>query len=910
MLPLYLTVTDKYLKYSYKDTDRNESVKKIYNLNPALDLDANFSNFKSKVPEFFDVVVIMNPIDIEIRDTIVSCANRPIDISLYMENLFHVPTVGIHNVKKYGLQKATDDEKDYAGWHLDYYGTYEGKKQYGQESLLTIGNGYFGVRGAYLESRANDNGYPGTYVAGVYNQLTTFINNQDISNEDLVNLPNAQYTTFSIDDGDFFELRDEDIETVYRTLNMKNGILSTIMYVSLQNGKKLKVTTKKVAHMHHFHCYSLQYTVEPLNFSGKIKIYTEIDRAVSNKNVKRYRTLDHHHLRIDKTEVSDNFALLLAHTRNSHVDIAVSSVISSPNEVEPKIHSDKSQEKIGQYMTFEAKENQSYTMEKTVSIYTSLETKGDLIEVLKANTYHHNFSDIIKNSTRAWNEIWDDEYLEIDGDITSQKLLRMNAYHLTITAHQNVNKHLDVSVGSRGLHGEAYRGHIFWDELFILPYYNIHYPKLVKSLLMYRYNRLDAAKKYAQESGYQGAMYPWQSAMYGDEQSQSIHLNPITNHWEPDNSRKQHHVSLAIAYNVWNYYNMSNDEEFLQEYGLEMLLNIAKFWISLAEYDGETKKYNINDVMGPDEFHEGYPGAKTGGLKNNAYTNIMTSWLFKKVEQIINNESSEVLRENFSRSHFTDDDLDKMHDIRCNLKLEYSKNQILGQFEGYFKLKLINFDFYRRQYGNIERMDRILKAEGDSPDNYQVAKQADALMPIYNLRVDTFLEIMKDLGYEVDNEDKFIENNIRYYLSRTTHGSSLSRIVYSMLALKVNDLDLAWKLFDDSLTSDYYDIQGGTTAEGIHLGVMGATLNVVIECFAGVDYRGQELKIDPKVPESWNNIKFNMNFKNIHYYFEVDHEQIKIKANKDTHVIFREKSIDIKADKERIINYSKVALQS
>ncbi|MFC6323573.1 glycoside hydrolase family 65 protein [Companilactobacillus baiquanensis] len=909
MLPLYLTVTDKYLKYSYKDKDTEESIDKIYNLNPEIDLNANFSNFKSKVPDYFDIIVIMNPIDIEIKDTIVSCANQPVDISIYMENLFHIPTVGINDVKKYSLQKAAEIEKEYSGWHLDYFGTYKGKKQYGQESLLTVGNGYFGIRGAYMESRASDDAYPGTYVAGVYNQLTTFINNQDITNEDLVNLPNAQYTTFSIDDGEFFKLREEDIETVYRSLNMKNGILSTIMYISLQNGKKLKVTTKKMAHMHHFHSYSLQYTVEPLNFSGKIKIYTEIDGAISNKNVKRYRTLDHHHLRIDKTEVSDNFALLLAHTRNSHVDIAVSSIISSPNEIDPKIHSDKSQEKIGQYITFDAKENKSYTLEKTVSIYTSLETKGDLIEVLKANKYHHNFSDVIKNTTGSWDEIWKNEYLEIDGDITSQKLIRMNAYHLTITAHQNANKNLDVSVGSRGLHGEAYRGHIFWDELFVLPYYNIHSPKLVKSLLMYRYNRLNAAKKYASENGYQGAMYPWQSGMYGDEQSQSIHLNPITNHWEPDNSRKQRHVSLAVAYDVLNYYNMSDDKDFLQEYGLEMLLNIAKFWISSAKYNGKTNKYSIENVMGPDEFHEGYPGAKNGGLKNNAYTNIMTSWLFKKIEEIISKESSAVLQENFRRAHFSDEDLKKMNVIRCNLKLEYSKDEILGQFEGYFDLKSINFDFYRHQYGNISRMDRILKAEGDSPDNYQVAKQADALMPLYNLRLENFFEIMDDLGYEIDDKDKFIEKNIHYYLSRTTHGSTLSRIVYAMLALKVNDSDLAWKLFDESLTSDYYDIQGGTTAEGIHLGVMGATLNVVISSFAGIDYRGDKIEINPKVPKNWNSIKFNMNFKNVNYCFSVDHDSVKIKTDQDTQVSFQGQPVDIKANKERIIDYSKIAVE-
>lgn len=148
----------------------------------------------------------------------------------------------------------------------------------------------------------------------------------------------------------------------------------------------------------------------------------------------------------------------------------------------------------------------------------------------------------------------------------------------------------------------------------------MHFPETAKQILMYRYDRLGAAKEAAKEAGYQGAMFPWQSGLEGTEQSQEIHLNPMTGNWDKDFSRLQRHVSLAVAYNIWLYWNNTHDQKYMEEYGAEMLLEIARFWQSAAEYDETTGKYSIDKVMGPDEFHETYPGTEEGGLKNNAYT--------------------------------------------------------------------------------------------------------------------------------------------------------------------------------------------------------------------------------------------------------------------------------------------------
>lgn len=899
MKPLYLSITDNRIMYSDSENTINEN-DYIFDLN--LNLKKNLANLKNNLTEKFDLIIITNPAQYLLKKNIISFNNEIIDLGNELEDIFHIPVVNLQDVKDTDLHTAYEQQKHYTNWHLDYYGLSHKKRQYGQESMQTVGNGYLGLRGTYLEAKASTDYYPATYIAGVFNQLATPINERDVINEDLVNLPNAQYMTFNVNDDKYFVINEQNVQESLRSLDMHNGILTITLLVKLDDGKELKITEQKLADLKNYHDFYLKYSIQPLNFSGNIKILTQIDGSIENSNVERYRNLAKKHLSVDKIENIDKSTYLFAHTNQSKVNLAVKTTLNCQNIINPFYQIENSAEIAQQTISFAAKEREIYSIEKAVSFFTSLETSTDLDMIIHDHTTFNNFDEVYEKNSRTWKQFWKKENVSVTGDVTAQKLLRLNSYSMSTAAQTNANQDLDTSVGSRGLTGEGYRGHIFWDELFDINFYVLHSPKLVKSLLMYRYNRLKAAIDYAFADGHNGAMYPWQSGMYGDEQSQLVHLNPITNTWDPDNSRKQRHVSLAVAYNVINYYNVSEDEEFMKQYGLEMLLRIAEFWIDMAKLDDKTGKYTISNIMGPDEFHEGYPGHEDDGLKNNAYTNIMVSWLFKKLLNFVQNESNDTIDDNFQRANFSADDLQKLDDISNNLKLDF-QGDILGQFEGYFDLKKLDFEKYRKQYGNISRMDRILKAHDDTPDNYQVAKQADTLMALFNMREDDFLNIMNDLGYPIASPEKFIEDNIKYYIARTTHGSTLSRIVYSMLLLKVGDSNQAWKLFYEALTSDYYDIQGGTTAEGIHLGVMGATLNVVTSFFAGVDYRGNILEINPHIPEQWKAISFRMTFKKINFKFKVVSGAVTIKADQDTEVNFVGKRLPLTANQAIELTY-------
>ncbi len=211
----------------------------------------------------------------------------------------------------------------------------------------------------------------------------------------------------------------------------------------------------------------------------------------------------------------------------------------------------------------------------------------------------------------------------------------------------------------------------------------------------------------------------------------------------------------------------------------------------------------------------------------------------------------------------------------------------------------------RKKYKNIYRLDRILKAEGKSPDDYKLAKQADTLMIFYNLDEEDVSNILKNSGHKIS--DDYLKKNYNYYLNRTSHGSTLSRVVHSYLANLFGNKEAGNKLYFEALESDFTDIQGGTTAEGIHAGVMGGTVLMVITSFAGLNLKKNSLAINPSLPKKWKSIKFNLWFKNNHYFIEITHNQLKIEINSEdfdeVEIDFSNKKILLPTNKKSILNY-------
>lgn len=799
-----------------------------------------------------------------------------------------------------GTEESFEEKRLEIPWQLEYYGYTPGKDEYSVESLLTVGNGFIGLRGTTPEMEISDANYPGLYLASLYNTAESEVSDRTITNEDFVNAPNLQ-KIYLVIDNEKIDIAQNTLLSFKRQLNLKTGLFTAFAEIETQTKKQLRIETQKIANMENSHHYSILYRFIPLNFTGEIEVISEADGSVYNYNVARYRSLTNKHLTIQTTEYFKSKALLIARTNQSDITVCQASQLFSDDFSLETLKSEKTAEKVIQKLTISAEKNRTYTLEKSVTVakyQMGEQTTTSNLALLSLPR----FKEMYAESKEAWRKLWENAAITIDGDLMSQKMLNLHTYHLLVSAAPNAyEQSLDASITARGLHGEAYRGHIFWDELFILPFYILHFPKTAREILLYRYQRLTAAKKAAKEAGYQGAMFPWQSGLDGTEQSQELHLNPISGEWKEDHSRLQRHVSLAIAYNVWQYWHNVRDRSFMEQYGLELILEIAHFWQSAATLDSVTGRYSIEGVMGPDEFHESYPNSQKGGLKNNAYTNMMVVWLFEEVEKLRNQLSPEIFQNVAAKVLLSEDNFSQMTDIRKNLSLEINPEGIIAQFEGYFDLKDLDWDHYREKYGNIYRMDRILNAEGKSADAYKVAKQADSLMIFYNFSTAQVHQILDDLTYRLPED--YVEKNLHYYLARTSHGSTLSRVVHAQLAAMVDQQDLAWSLYQEALYSDYRDIQGGTTAEGIHAGVMAATLYIPLTTFAGIDFREDVMRIDPNLPKQWQNIQFNIQVRGINYHFNVTHETLTVVADQNTTIILSGATHELKANKEQSINY-------
>lgn len=823
------------------------------------------------------------------EEFVLTLEGQTTDVAQYLTEKANVPFV----VGDYSSEKVTK-----IPWEVVYHGYTPGKDEYSVESLLTVGNGFMGLRGTTPEMEIAEENYPALYLASLYNSAASQVADRTIYNEDFVNAPNLQ-KMYVIIDGERVDIANNELLSMKRRLDLKTGLFEAWVTVKLTNGKELAIHTKKIASMANVHQFNLSYTVTPLNFSGEITFVSEADGDVYNYNVARYRSLSRHHLAVTDLQAEDTFTSLTAVTESSKITVTQQAKLQNEAGLLENLTTEKTEKAIVQQVSFDAKEGQAYTFEKTVFVQQYRE--DEVVPALDFSGDYPTFDASYQASVSEWEKLWATAGIEIDGDLMSQKMLNLHTFHILASASPNGNKDLDASVTARGLHGEAYRGHIFWDELFILPFYTLHFPETARELLMYRYRRLATAKTDAKKAGYQGAMFPWQSGLDGTEQSQELHLNPISGEWKEDHSRLQRHVSLAIAYNVWQYWHNTQDVDFMEKFGLEMMLEIAHFWESAASFDEGNQRYYIDRVMGPDEFHENYPGSEKGGLKNNAYTNMMVVWLFEEIERLSKQLPADTFQAIQEKTAVSTDTLARMADIKHKLELEINDEGIISQFEGYFDLKDLDWDYYKEKYGNIYRMDRILNAEGKSADTYKVAKQADSLMIFYNFSKEQVRLILEDLNYELPED--YVERNLHYYLARTSHGSTLSRVVHAQLAAMVNDQDLAWELYQEALYSDYRDIQGGTTAEGIHAGVMAATLYIPLTTFAGLDIRKERVTFEPNMPAAWDGIRFQMTIRGIDFSVEVTKEEVIVTVNQDTTIDVKGKTITLVANETQKISY-------
>jgi kojibiose phosphorylase len=476
------------------------------------------------------------------------------------------------------------------------------------------------------------------------------------------------------------------------------------------------------------------------------------------------------------------------------------------------------------------------TAEKLVVMYTSRDA-GDpgqnAIEQHAKLLRESGYDDLLSRNIQAWSDYWRISDILIEGDDKAQQAIRYNVYQLRISASTHDDRY---SIAAKGLTGFGYRGHVFQDtEIFMLPYFiNVH-PSIARNLLLYRYHLLPGARAKAKQSGYEGAQYPWESTLDGKEATPPAIIHPESGELIPVlNGSLELHITASISLAVWKYWKTTGDDQFMRDFGAEILFSTATFWANRAESHPEHNDYEITNVIGPDEWHE--------HVNNNAYTNYMAQWNIQAALDVFNwlqTDAPDKTRALVQQLDLSDQRLQHWQDVAVHMRIPQDKETgLFEQFDGFFKLAPLNQEAFK---GRTKSYQGLLGVE--EVQRYQIVKQADVLMLIIVL------------NQQFDLKTKLVNWDYYYPITDHDYGSSLTPALHTILACELGLVDPAYTLFMKGALVDLEDLRGNA-AEGIHDACCGAVWQAAILGFAGLRLTDDGYTTSPTWPEGWTRIAF------------------------------------------------------
>ena len=441
---------------------------------------------------------------------------------------------------------------------------------------------------------------------------------------------------------------------------------------------------------------------------------------------------------------------------------------------------------------------------------------------------------VVQEHEAAWSDRWRSSDIEVGGDPAAEQALRFAVYHLNSAANPADER---VSIGARGLTGDDYHGHVFWDtEIYLLPFYVFTWPEAARALLMYRFRTIDGARQKAAHMGWRGAMYAWESADTGAEATPEQVVDPDGQIVDILCGKQEQHITADIAYAVWQYWQATKDVDFLLDAGAEIFLETGRFWSSRAQPEGDGYCH-IRGVIGPDEYHE--------HIDDNAYTNVMARWNIRRALEV-----AALLREHWPdrwvrlsyHLGLEDTELVRWRAVAETMFTGWnSQTGLFEQFAGFFGLEEIDLAGYA---GRSVPMDVVLGRE--RTQRSKVIKQADVVALLGLLPE----EFPGDSG----------RTNFRYYEPRCGHGSSLSGAMHGLVAAHLGDSDLALRYFQHAVAIDLAD-NHTTIAGGLHMAALGGTWLTAVFGFAGLSLQSDGIAFNPKLPASWTALKFGIEWR-------------------------------------------------
>ena len=699
------------------------------------------------------------------------------------------------------------------------------------ESIFSLGNGKMGQR-ANFEERYTGPSLQGSYIAGIYYPDKTRVgwwkNGYPEYFAKVLNSPNYIGIDVSID-GENLNLYISKVSNFRRVLNMKEGHLTRTFRAELPSGKIIDVAAQRFLSMADTETAAIRYSVTPVNFSGTITFTPHIDGGVVNTD----SNYDEAFWNVLEMDVKSGKATLVAQTKKLDFRTAFAfrynaTINGKATDARPELI--KKEAWVGNRITISANQGETATIEKFIGVTSTLNYDASKIKEAAENeadkAHEKGFERMLQEHVAVWAGKWKHSDIKIEGDIEAQQAIRFNIFQLNQTYTGEDDR---LNVGPKGFTGEKYGGSTYWDtEAYCIPFFiSTASPKVTRQLLIYRYKHLQRAIENAEKLGFTGgaALYPMVT-INGEE---------CHNEWEI--TFEEIHRNGAIAFAIHNYLRHTLDYKYLEEYGLEVLIGIARFWSQRITFSQEKGKYVMLGVTGPNEYEN--------NINNNWYTNRLANWCMRYTAECINKVKADNQQAWLSiskKTHFDEKELQRWAEI--NERMHYPYNEELNIFmqqDGYMdkeQLTTAQLPENERPINQHWSWDRILRS--------CFIKQADTLQGIYL--------------FEDEFDTDTITRHFDFYEPRTVHESSLSPCVHSILAARIGRIDKAYEMYLRTSRLDLDDYNS-EAHEGLHITSMAGTWMSIVEGFGGKRAYNGKLYLNPTIPPQWKSYTFFITFR-------------------------------------------------
>ena len=712
------------------------------------------------------------------------------------------------------------------------------------ESIMSLGNGYMGMRGNYEESYSKDS-HRGSYIAGVWYPDKTRVgwwkNGYPEYFGKVPNSVNYIGIKVFIDDKEL-DLATCEVKDFYRELDMKNGVLTRKFIANIDN-KEIEVNIVRFLSISRKELAVIKYDVKALNFDGKIKFVPYLDSNVANEDSNYeeefWTGVDSYSNNLEGSVVAstkENNFNTPVFTIAANMNIKVNGNIDNINHSNSNRYSENEIE-------MNISKGEMVGIEKYITIVSTRDyEKSQLIKeskkILDEETIK-GYETLYKEHCEAWNKRWETADIKIDGDILAQQGIRYNLFQLFSTYYGEDSR---LNIGPKGFTGEKYGGATYWDtEAYCLPVYlGVADKQVSKNLLEYRYNQLEPAKTQAKKLGLEGALYPMVT-FNGEE---------CHNEWEI--TFEEIHRNGTIVYAIYNYTNYTGDYSYIKEKGIDVIVEVARFWASRVHLSTRKDKYMIHGVTGPNEYDN--------NVNNNWYTNYIAKWCLEYAVENIEKLKSENI-EAIIRNNVDDEDINKWSKIAQNMYLPYDEDlDIIVQHDDFLDKEFIKVKDLPKENLPLNQKwswDKILRS--------CYIKQADVLQGIYYF------------GDKFTKEQK--KKNFDFYEPYTVHESSLSPSIYSIIASEIDNLEKAYELYSRTARLDL-DNYNNDTEDGLHITSMSGAWLAIVQGFAGMRTYNGKLSFSPKLPKGWIGYSFNINYRENNIRISVTQDNIKLVEKK------------------------------